>query len=92
MSEKKLEENRQVCKNCKHFGKYEKLTYCGRIEEREIFHDYSAMTKSNGNAVAEIGVESLDDSGLNVTLLVNENFGCVLFEGEEKENNGNDYN
>lgn len=66
----------KICKNCKYFKKYEKLTYCDLIEVKSLHY--------NDHNMAEIEVEALDDTGLEVNLIVNENFGCVLFK--EKNN------
>lgn len=63
----------KICKNCRYIKKYEKLTYCDLIE---VNYNVNNLDTS----LATIGVEVLDDTGLEVNLLVNENFGCVLFE------------
>ena len=75
---KEVEENRQICKNCKHFEKNNNLTYCDLVKTDLLEHGHN-------NIVVGIIVEILGYIEPNAFLRVNKNFGCVLFEGKERK-------
>lgn len=65
-----------ICKNCKHWGAYFEFE-CDRIS----MDDKSGAVKDvlSGRELATLGVDVLDDSGLDAALVCGPEFGCKLF-------------
>lgn len=68
----------KICKNCKYRKQYEgDIYYCTEIYEDDLQYPH------NNNKYAGIILEALDDTGIELSLRVDDNFGCILFENKE---------
>ena len=68
-------ESYKTCKTCKYFNK----GFCDNIwiDDKDYVH--------NNSELAGINISISDDSGLDASLRVNENFGCILYDRKDNE-------